>query len=265
MTATINEFRRRLEVGELVLGLNARHSRTTEVGPLLKDCGFHWMMLDDEHSPLNPALCYETFLAANRVGIQTFMRARRNEHADIGVHLSNGAMGIFIPHVDTEEQARAAANACRYGPVGHLSVPGFFPQLGYRPMPFAEATKILNEQTVVVCMIESPEAVDNIEAIAAVDGVDVLFIGASDLTYEMGIGGQYDHERVRDAVERVCTAARKNGKYAGIGGIKSDELWRKYIDLGIQVVMTESDLSMLANQVAARAAHFDELHKSVKA
>lgn len=260
-----SEFRKRLEAGELVVGMNARHSRTTEIGPLLKDCGYHWLMLDDEHTPLNPALCYETFLTANRTGLMTFMRTRRNEFTEIGVQLSNGAMGVFVPHVDTAEQARAAADASRYGPIGHLSVPGFFPQVGYRPMPFPEATKILNEQTVVVCMIESAEAVENAESIAAVEGVDVLFIGASDLTYEMGIGSQYGDARMRQAVKRVCEAARANGKFAGLGGIKGDDLWREYIGLGMQMIMTESDLAMLVNQVSTRAKYFDEIAKTAKA
>src|SRR5690606_6685275 len=153
MTGSISEFRERLARDELVLGMNARHSRTSEIGPLLKDCGFHWVMLDDEHTPLNPAVSYETLLSAARVGLMPFVRTRRNEHAEIGVHLSNGAMGVFVPHVNTAEEAEHAAKACRYPPRGKLSVPGAFPQLGYKPRPFEEVTEILNDLTVVVCMI----------------------------------------------------------------------------------------------------------------
>jgi len=259
-----SEFRKRLEAGEIVLGMNARHSRTTEVGPLLKDCGFHWLMLDDEHTPLNPAAVYETFLAANRIDMTTFMRVRRNDPTEIGVHMSNGPTGVFVPHVNTAEEARAAADASRYAPKGHLSVPGYFPQVGYRPMPFQQATEILNAQTVVVCMIESPEAVQNADAIAAVEGVDVLFIGASDLTYEMGIGGQYGDDRLRNAVKTVCAAARKHGKFAGIGGVKGDDLWKEYIGYGMQMIMTESDLAMLVTRAIERVGYFNSLAKAAK-
>jgi len=259
-----SEFRKRLEAGEIVLGMNARHSRTTEIGALLKDCGFHWLMLDDEHTPLNPAAVYETFLGANRIGMTTFMRVRRNDPTEIGLQMSNCPTGVFVPHVDTAEQAKSAAAASRYAPRGHLSVPGFFPQVGYRPMPFPQATEILNAQTVVVCMIESAEAVENAEAIAAVDGVDVLFIGASDLTYEMGIGSQYGDDRVRRAVKRVCDAARKHGKFAGMGGVKGDDLWKEYIGYGMQMIMTESDLAMLVTRAIERVGYFETLAKAAR-
>lgn len=249
-------FAEKLERDEIVVGCNVRHSRTSEIAPLLKDCGYDWIMLDDEHTPFAGPQAYETLLAAARVDLAGLVRTRHNHHAEIGVHLSNGARGIFIPHVDTAGQAAAAVQACRFPPDGNLSVPGFFPQYGYRYTPFDEAARRLNEETTVICMIESPEGVENVEAIAAVPGVDILFIGASDLTFAAGIHGQYDHQILNDAVQRVCRAAKANGKHVGIGGPKTEAQWRRFVAMGVRMVMTESDLLMLVNRATERANTF---------
>ena len=82
--------------------------------------------------------------------------------------------------------------------------------------------KVLNEQTILMAMIETPEAVENADAIAAVDGIDVLHIGASDLSTEMGIPGQYTHERMRAAFETIAQAAMGHGKAMGVGGVRQD-------------------------------------------
>jgi 2-keto-3-deoxy-L-rhamnonate aldolase RhmA len=92
---------------------------------------------------------------------------------------------------------------------------GSGPQLGYAAIPQAEVCKVLNEQALLMSIIETPGAVENTDAIAAVDGIDVLHIGASDLSTETGIPGQYTHERMRAAFETVAGAAKRHGKAMG--------------------------------------------------
>jgi 2-keto-3-deoxy-L-rhamnonate aldolase RhmA len=120
----------------------------------------------------------------------------------------------MVPHIQNVAEARAIVEACLYAPKGHRSAFGSGPQLGYAAMPQAEVCKVLNEQTLLMAMIETPEAVENADAIAAVDGIDVLHIGASDLSTEMGIPGQYTHERMRAAFERRRLMARRWGSVA---------------------------------------------------
>jgi 4-hydroxy-2-oxoheptanedioate aldolase len=124
----------------------------------------------------------------------------------------------MVPHVQNAAEARTIIEACLYAPKGHRSAFGSGPQLGYAAIPQAEVCKVLNEQTLLMAMIETPEAVENSDAIAAVDGIDVLDIGASDLSTEMGIPGQYTHERMRAAFEAVARAAKSHGKAMGVGG-----------------------------------------------
>ena len=111
-------------------------------------------------------------------------------------------------------------------------------------------------------MIESPEAVANVDAIAATKGVDVLFMGASDLTFEMGIPSQYGHDRVTEAVGKLCAACKKHGKIAGMGGVKEPSDWARYTALGMRVLLSENDLSMLMYRLNDRAKFFGGLPRS---
>ncbi|MGE0151625.1 MAG: HpcH/HpaI aldolase/citrate lyase family protein [Reyranellaceae bacterium] len=255
-------FFKRLKADEIVVGMNIRHSRTSEIGPMLASAGYHWFFTDDEHSPVPLDRSYDINLAAIRAGVLPFVRARQNNPAEIGCHLSNGALGVFVPHVNTAAEAEAAAMACRYPPVGKLSVPGSIPQFGYTGKSLPELCGVFNDNVVCTVMIESPEAVANVDAIAAVKGVDVLFMGASDLTFEMGIPSQYGHDRVTDAVARVCAAARKHGKVAGMGGVKEPSDWARYTGMGMRVLLSENDLSMLMYRLNDRAKFFSGLPRS---
>ena len=111
--------------------------------------------------------------------------------------LDGGAQGVIVPDVNTRGQAGAIVNACRFPPLGKRSVMGLGPALGYRAVPLAELNPKLNAETAVIVMLETAEGVENCEAIAAVDGVDVLLIGSGDLTTDLGIPGQIDHPRLR--------------------------------------------------------------------
>ncbi|MGE0717384.1 MAG: HpcH/HpaI aldolase/citrate lyase family protein [Alphaproteobacteria bacterium] len=257
MADVTNPALERLRAGQLAVGLNARHSRTSEFAAIAKDCGFHFVFLDDEHSPLPSDKAYEIALAAIRVGVTPLVRARRNEPPDIACHLSNGALGMFIPHVEDKASAERAARSCRFPPVGDLSVPGYLPQMGYTGMPAHEATRRLNDLFMVVAMIESRTAVANIEEIAAVDGLDVLFIGLHDLTHEMGLAGKYTDLTVIAALEAICAAAKRNGKAVGIGGVKENAMWERCVAMGMRMLLVENDLHMLVARMTERARYFN--------
>lgn len=259
MAADPTPMRRRLAAGQVVLGLNARHSRTSEIGAILASCGYSWFFVDNEHSPIPTGTAYEMCLGAIRAGVTPFARARSNGAAEIGSWLNNGAMGIFVPHVNTPEEAARAARAARYPPAGEMAAPGLVVQRGYDPVPLPEATAWFNDNVTVVAMIESEQAVANAEAIAVVEGVDALFIGASDLTFDMGIHSQYGHERVAEAVEAVCRATRDAGKIAGMGGVRADVDWARYVAAGMRMLLTENDLSLLMTRARDRAAFFSGL------
>ena len=144
---------------------------------------------------------------------------------------------------------------CKYPPIGHRSVGGVQAQLAFQTVPIGEATKIVNEQTLVSVMLETPKGIANAEAIAAVPGVDILLIGTNDLCAEMGIPGQVGHERVRAAYETVADACRRHKKVLGMGGVYDQDVAARYIGMGARLVLSGSDHNLLL-EAATRRAEF---------
>ena len=146
------------------------------------------------------------------------------------------------------------ADACRFPPVGKRSMGGALAQVQYKSLPVGDMARLVNEQTLVVAMIESPQGVANAEEIAAVPGVDALLIGTNDLCFEMGIPGQFDDPRVAEAYRKVIAACRKHGKFPGMGGMYTPELLERHIGMGVRLVLCGSDFSLLMQAGTARAS-----------
>jgi 2-keto-3-deoxy-L-rhamnonate aldolase RhmA len=251
-------FRATIAAGEIALGSNVRFSRSAEIGAMLADCGFAWVMLDHEHSPMTPHIAYDVALGAIRAGVLPLARPATHDPHEIAGLLTNGALGLLAPHVDTAEQAAAIAAASRFGPRGHLSVPGSLPQFGYR-LKLAEACARFNDEVVVVAMIESGRAVENVAAIAATEGIDGIFIGASDLLWDLGLPGGYESAELAAAIAACADAARAAGKFLGLGGPPVEAVWRFAISQGVRMVLTENDMTLMMRGARDRAAFFASL------
>jgi len=193
-------------------------------------------------------------VAALDAGIAPLVRVPNGELA-LGTRcLDAGALGIVIPHVDTAEEARTLVDAFRFAPLGHRSIGGGYPHFGFAPVPAKEIVSELNDATLVVAMIETPRAVDNVEQIAAVAGIDVLLLGTNDLCLEMGIPGQLDNERVVAAIDKLLASCRKHGKWPGLGGVYGKELAKRYIARGMRFVLAGNDISLLLNAAQEQAS-----------
>ena len=249
-------FRARMRAGGLALGSNLRLSRSAEAGPILAACGFHWAMIDYEHSPASPHLAHDIALSAIRAGILPLARPSGHDAREIAGLLTNGALGLVVPHVDTPEQAAAVARAARFAPLGTRSVPGTLAHFGY-DKGLADACAIFNEEVVVTVMIESRTAIANVEAIAAVPGIDGLFIGGSDLLWDLGLPGRYDAPELLDAVQRTCAAADRHGLFAGMGGPRDEGPWHGFLRAGMRMILTENDLSLMMRGARNRRAFFE--------
>jgi 2-keto-3-deoxy-L-rhamnonate aldolase RhmA len=180
--------------------------------------------------------------AALGIGITPLVRVPSHEARWMSRVLNGGVQGVIVPDVNTHAQAGAIVNACRFPPLGKRSVMGLRPALGYRAVPLAELNPKLNTEMAVIVMLETAEGVENCEAIAAVDGVDVLLIGSGDLTTDLGIPGQVDHPQLRTAYERVAAACRTHKKVLGVGGIRHNtDLQGELIRLGARFVIAGTD------------------------
>jgi 2-keto-3-deoxy-L-rhamnonate aldolase RhmA len=254
MAAVVNHALARLRAGELAIGLGLRQARTVDIAQIARTCGFDWLFIDCEHSSMDLDTAAQIAAASLAVGVTPLVRVPGYEHHHASRALDNGAHGIVFPHVDTAEQASRLAGFCRFPPVGRRSMGGGLQQLGFAPMPVGEAARLSNEQTMVVVMLESPQAIENCHAIAAVPGVDALLIGTNDLCFELGIPGQFDHARVVDAYSRVVAACRTHGKFPGMGGVYVPELMQRYIGMGVRLVLAGSDFALLMQAATARVS-----------
>jgi 4-hydroxy-2-oxoheptanedioate aldolase len=162
-------------------------------------------------------------------------------------------MGVTVPGINSPDEVRKVVSYSKFPPLGDRSTGGGLPQLQYRSWPEAETFEVLNEATIVLATIETLAALDRIEEIAAVDGLDVLMVGTNDLCAGFGIPGQHGHELVRKAYLRIITACGKHGKYVGVGGIPDRKIIAEYIHLGARVVSTGTDLSIMMQTGSERA------------
>ncbi len=253
MAVVPNHTKEKLKAGEVCLGFGVRNARTVDVAKIAKVCGYDWLFIDMEHSALSMESVGNMSCAALDAGITPIVRAAGHEHFHASRPLDAGAQGIVVPHINSAAEAKRVASQCLYPPVGHRSLAGGMAQLEYASLPMAEATRTLNDNALVVVMIESPEAVQNADEMAAVPGIDVLLFGTNDLCAEMGIPGQYGHPDVAKAYDRVLSACRNNGKFPGMGGIYDQELSEKFIKLGMRFILSGNDLSFLMNGAKARS------------
>ena len=247
-----NIAKERLVAGELSIGMGVKAVRGVEIARIMKTAGYDWLFIDLEHGPTSVETAYQISVAALDAGIAPIVRVPHGELALATRCLDGGALGIVIPHVDTADEASAMVNAFRYQPLGHRSIAGGYPQFGFAPTPAAQVTKEMNDATLVIAMIETPRAVENAAEIAAVPGIDVLLMGTNDLCMEMGIPGQLDNERLVAAIQTVVDACKRQGKWAGLGGVYGKELMKRYIDMGMQMILAGNDLPLL---VAAATEH----------
>lgn len=254
MVKVRNLAKERLQAGEFAIGVGLRQARTVDIGKIMKTAGYDFLFIDMEHNSMSIDLAAQISVAAQDAGITPIVRVPGFEHFHATRALDAGAQGVVVPHVDTPELAARMVANCRYPPQGHRSVTGALPQLDFASHPMAEWTVAIDEATLLILMIESPQAVENIDAIAAVPGVDVLLVGTNDLCTEMGIAGQLEHPRVVAAFERIIAACRAHGRYAGLGGVYDPPLMQRYLAMGFRLVLAGSDLSLMLAAASERAA-----------
>jgi 4-hydroxy-2-oxoheptanedioate aldolase len=251
MTVT-NLARERLERGELSLGVGIRVVRSVEVAKAMKSAGFDWLFIDLEHGALSIETASQMCLAALDTGISPLVRIPNGEYSLATRLLDNGAVGVVVPHVETAKEARDIADRLRYPPLGHRGVFSMMPQFDYRPT--ANLTASLNSANLIAVMLESANAIDNAEAIAAVPGIDILLIGTNDLSIDMEVPGELGHAKIVDAYARMIAACQKYAKWPGMGGVYDDELMRRYIGMGARFILSGSDLGFLLDGGSARTA-----------
>ncbi len=255
-----NRVKQKLGRDEVVSSMIVRLVRGTEIARIAATAGFDTFYIDLEHCNFSLETTSQIYMAALEIGIAPFVRVPSLAPHVIGRVLDGGALGIIAPHVRSAADARAVVRAAMFAPLGSRSANAALPHLQYRSFQAADANAALNAATSVIVMMETLEALEHVEEIAAVEGVDLLLIGTNDLTSEMGIPGQYDDARVRDAYSRTIAACRRHGKHVGVGGLASrPDLCAEFVRMGARFISTGADLSFLVGAAAAKARQVAEI------
>jgi 2-keto-3-deoxy-L-rhamnonate aldolase RhmA len=241
----------RLRAGEPSFGMSVRLSRSADVARIAKATGHDFIFIDTQHSIFGLETIAHIAQAALAIGVAPVVRVRGVDDPDVSLLLDNGVSGIVFPDIGTAAQARRAVEITRFAPVGRRSVSGGYPQFDYRAVPLAQSVPAMQASTLLVCMIETVEGLENVEEIAAVPGIDVLHVGSNDLLMDMGRPGRFDDPEIVAAQDRVIAACRTNGKFAGCGGNRDVARQAAAIRRGAQFLTTQTDLAVLAAAAGA--------------
>ena len=255
-----NVVKDKLARNEVVASMTVRLVRTVEIAQIAKTAGFDMLYIDMEHSPLSFDATGQICLASLSVGIAAFVRVPSNTPEYISRVLDAGALGIIAPGVGSAEEARAVVMAAKYPPLGARGSGSNLPQLQYRTFPAAETYAAVNDATMVIVQFESADAIERAEEIVAVEGVDMVLIGVNDMLASMGLAGQYDHPKVREAYARTIEACRKHGKHVGVGGLASrPALAAEFVAMGARMISTGTDIQFLLAGATEKARQVHEI------
>jgi len=248
-----NVARERMETGEPALGVGVRLSRSVEIARIMRRAGYHWLFMDMEHGAMSLETAAQISITALDNGITPMVRIPKGAFSMATRMMDNGALGIVVPSVNNADEAREIVRQLRYPPEGLRSISSNVPQFDYVGVQVDVLVATLNRLNLIVVMIETENGLANMDAIAAVQGVDVLLIGTNDLCANLGIPGQFTHPRVEAAYVDLLAACNKHGKWAGVAGIRSPEVMRRHIDAGVRLVLAGTDLTLMAQAATQQA------------
>ena len=247
-----NSFKRALKAGKPQIGLWSTLSSSYTV-EAIAGAGFDWLLLDTEHSPTDLENLLTQLQAAAPYANHAVVRVPWNDMVAMKRILDVGAQALLIPYVSTADEARAAVAHTRYPPKGVRGVAGTTRATRFGRIK--DYAKRAHEEICVLVQVETQAAVDNIESICAVDGVDGVFIGPADLHASMGYTGEIANPKVKPLIDDAVRRIRKAGKAPGIL-TPSEEDARRWLDCGALFVAVGADVGILARGAEALAAKF---------
>ena len=240
---TENPVKKALKAGKVVVGATVT-AANPDIAATLAGVGFDFLWIEMEHSPLTLESVRSMILATRGLKAMPFTRVPVNELWTAKRALDIGSLGVIFPFTSTRELAEQAVKACKYPPQG-LRGYGAAMASSRWGMSGSDYAKFANENVLVVVIIEQKLAIDNIEQIASVPGVDVLFIGVNDLSYSLGVGGKTNDPIVEEAVNKVLAAGKKYNIPVGYPAGNPVEI-NKRIAQGFRFFQASSDLGLMA-------------------
>jgi 2-keto-3-deoxy-L-rhamnonate aldolase RhmA len=247
----------RLAHGEMLFVLGIRNARTADIARMARTAGYAGIWIDLEHSSMTLDCAVQIAAAAEDLGLEAWARVPEREYGMIGRLLDGGVTGIIAPRVETLEQARDVVDAARFPPRGHRSFVASLPQFGFRRLQSAELMQASDRCTTVQILLESERGVANADAIAALDGVDMLAVGLNDLAADFASAAKTGHTALMEACAHVAEAAKRHGKVAVVGGVAEPSQYARLRALGIApLIFAGIDTDVLAAGLMQRVAEW---------
>jgi 2-dehydro-3-deoxyglucarate aldolase/4-hydroxy-2-oxoheptanedioate aldolase len=239
-----NAVKQSLAAGGRAFGSMVFEFFTPGMPRILANAGAEFALYCMEHTGAGFETLKPQFALCRALGVVPLVRVPGTEYDFIARALDCGALGVMVPLVDDAEQARFIVSCTRYPPAGRRGAAFGFAHDDYQGGDVVEKMRMIHARTLVIAMIETARGLQNVEAIAAVPGIDVLWLGHFDLTNFLAIPGNFSHPRYREAVKRIVAAAEQNDKAAGY--MAADEaLGREYLGHGFRMIATGTDQGML--------------------
>ncbi|MET8830413.1 aldolase/citrate lyase family protein [Streptomyces sp. NPDC004610] len=244
----------RLRAGEPTFLMGIRSARTGDAVRIAASTGHHGVLVDLEHAPMSLDTATTMCREATDLGLAALVRVPEREYGMIGPLLDGGATGVVAPRIESAVAAADIAGACRFPPEGHRSQTAQLLQYGLTPMPARVTNGPVNAATVVKVLIESPLGIERCDEIAAVPGVDIVAVGANDLSAELGSPGDYTTPEMERALAAVADACRRHGKLFMLGGVGDREILARHLRGGAcPLILTGMDTELLYASARSRA------------
>lgn len=244
----MTSLRQRIMSGDQVLGAMIFEFFSPGVPQLLVHAGCEYALYDMEHTGVGLETMKAQVAHCRGLPITPMVRVPRGEYHFLARALDIGMQGLMIPMVESAEQATSIAEACRYPPEGRRGAAFGFAHDGYTGGDPADKIARANAETVVIAQIETERGLENVDAIAATPGIDVLWVGHFDLANFLGIPGEFQNPIFIDAVKATVDAARRHGK--GLGFMPADAAWAKeYKGYGFNMLAVGTDHGLLMQGV----------------
>ena len=233
----------KLQSGEIVYSFkhNINDPRVVEIASM---AGFDCVWVCMEHIPLDGSILEAQVYAARAWDTDIMVRVPRGSYSDYIRPLEMNATGIMVPHVMSLEDARNVVRMTRFHPIGRRPLDGGNSDGAYGSMPVDEYVRQANEQRFVALQIEDPEPMQELDAICALDGIDIVFFGPGDYSHSIGVPGQMDDPRIADARKRIAEAANRQGKVAGT--VATLDNVAELIDMGYRFLNVGADVIALS-------------------
>ncbi len=252
-----NRIKRALKRGEVVIGTMVSELRGPGLMTMLDTAGFDFVLIDMEHSTYSLETVGDMITAAKSTNLHTVVRTPGLSRLALQQPLDAGADGILVPQVDTVDEVRQIVAWTKYHPLGERGMAMRRGHSNFAPVKAAEYTQHANEETLVVVQIESKQAIEDIDNMVSVPGVDAAFIGPADLSQSYGMPGRSEDPVIMEGLMKFIAACNKHGVAPGIH-VYNMEKAKWWIDQGMRFIAFGNDISMIVDTGRAHTAELKE-------